>query len=100
MNTALVSKSAVQQRLTEKSSAATAGHNRQFNALIARHCMTPAVHSSQSELNINIKNGVATLSGKSGSTAGANMVEDLVSKITGVNHVINLITSDAKETAG
>lgn len=46
----------------------------------------------QSELSIKIKNGVATLSGCVCSHADALLAEQLVSRMSNVEHVINLIT--------
>lgn len=47
--------------------------------------------TANSNLTINVKNGVATLSGNTDTQADANMVEYLVSRMKGVNHIINLI---------
>ena len=49
---------------------------------------------AKSDLSITVKNGVATLSGVTDTTAEANMVEYLVSRINGVREVINLINLD------
>jgi len=48
--------------------------------------------ANASDLSITVKNGIATLSGSTGSTAETNMVEYLVSRMKGVEQVINLIT--------
>ena len=46
-----------------------------------------------SDLSITVKNGVATLSGYTDSAAESNMAEYLVSRLKGVDTVINLIIS-------
>lgn len=70
-----------------------------FHAALADQFAREHDNVIPAELNINIKNGIATLSGTSGSTADSNMVEYLVSRITDVDCVINLITSNNQRTA-
>lgn len=73
--------------------------NQQPNTLLIERYAADDKQADQSELNISIKNGVATLSGTSSSAANANMAEYLISRITGVDHVINLITNATQDHA-
>ncbi len=68
--------------------------NTSFHAPLAEQIWNADKPQDQSEFNINIKNGVATLSGTSASNASSNMVEYLVSRIDEVDVVINLITTE------
>ena len=52
------------------------------------------VDAANSDLSITVKNGIATLAGKTDTAAESNMVEYLVSRMNGVEKVINLICHD------
>lgn len=54
--------------------------------------MANAGAQTESDLSITVKNGVATLAGTAPHAADANMAEYLVSRMSGVKRVINLIT--------
>lgn len=51
---------------------------------------TPGVSSAH--LNVNVKDGVATIFGTADSAAERNLAEKFVAKSEGVDRVINLIT--------
>lgn len=76
----------------------TAENNINFNPPLIDQIYQAPINTSQSEININIKNGVATLSGTSNSAASSNMLEYLVSRINEVDVVINLIANENRNT--
>ncbi len=55
------------------------------------HTSSEVLTEPGADLSITVKNGVATLSGSTDSAAEANMAEYLVSRLKGVETVINLI---------
>ena len=49
---------------------------------------------NKQDFSITVKNGVAVLAGKTGSTAQTNMIEDLVARVNGVKQIVNMLSDE------